>query len=102
MKILRHRNIMHDGSHPSQYLLRNLSARMRLLSLPEPKRFLLGVLTEEVEVETEEEVEKDEEVEGSLEGRKGRRAGREIEAVARSVPGRDLGWVLGGHGNSYG
>ena len=65
---------------------------MRPLSLPEPKRFLLGVLTEEVEVE------KDEDVEGSLEGR---RAGREIEAVARSVPGRDLEGVLGGHGDSY-
>ena len=47
-------------------------------------RLLLGVLWEDVEVETEVEVENEEEVEGR-DDRKRRKAGREMEAVACSV-----------------
>ena len=58
-------------------------AKNLLLSVV-PKRLLLGVLCEEVDVEMEEETEK--EAEDVESGRKALRAGREIEAVARSVP----------------
>jgi len=61
-----------------------------------PNRLLLGVFCEDVEVEMEEETEKEaevdseeglkEEVESGLDERNVRRAGLEIEAVARSVP----------------
>jgi len=61
-----------------------------------PNKLLLGVLCEDVEVEMEEETEKEaevdaeeglkEEVESGLDERNVRRAGLEIEAVARSVP----------------
>ena len=76
--------------------IQSLRRAKNLLLSVVPNRLLLGVLWEDVEVDTEEETEKEaevdseeglkEEVESGLDERNVRRAGLEIEAVARSVP----------------
>ena len=76
--------------------IQSLRRAKNLLLSVVPNRLLLGVLCEDVEVETEDETEKEaevdaeeglkEEVESGLDERNVRRAGLEIEAVARSVP----------------